>query len=105
MVRVDMLYRVVQLNFAPEIEVFYVLFEKSLYIFSVTSIKHHIQYFHFRCKIQLDHPVRARGPLLDVDVAAVVRAEAVARLLSKAFGAGHLNKRTALRAQNRATVR
>ena len=39
--------------------------------------------------IQVPLAVRAGGPLLDVDVAAIVRAEAVARLL-EASGAGHL---------------
>ena len=52
-------YRVVQLNFTPEIEVFYLLFEISLPIFSMKSLKQHMYYmhFHFRCKIQLDIPV------------------------------------------------
>ena len=35
------LYRVVQLNFTPEIEVFYMLFERSLSIFNMTSLKQH----------------------------------------------------------------
>ena len=50
-------YRVVQLNFTPEIEVFYMMFETSLSIFSMTSLKQHTEYvlyLHFRCKIQLD---------------------------------------------------
>ena len=44
-------YRVVQLNFTPEIKAFYMRFERFLSIFSVTSLKPHIQYFHFQCKI------------------------------------------------------
>ena len=49
------LYRVVQLSFTPEIEVFYMVFERSIFI--MTSLKKHMEYFHFRCKIQLDLPV------------------------------------------------
>ena len=52
------LYRVVQLALTPEIEVFYVLFDRSLSIFSTTSLKHRMKYLHFRCKIQLDLPVQ-----------------------------------------------
>ena len=37
------IYRVVQLNFTPEIEVFYMLFEICLSIFSMNSLKEHIQ--------------------------------------------------------------
>ena len=36
-------YRVVQLNFTPVIEAFYMLFQRSLSIFSMTSLKQHIQ--------------------------------------------------------------
>ena len=43
-------YRVVQLDFAPEIEVFYMLFERHLSIFSLTSLKQHIEYVNFQCK-------------------------------------------------------
>ena len=43
-------YRVVQLNFTLEIEVFYMLFERDL--------KQNIENFHFRYKIQFDHLVR-----------------------------------------------
>ena len=46
-----------QLNFTPEMEVFYMLFETSLSIFGRTSLKQHMEYFHFRCKIQLYLPV------------------------------------------------
>ena len=42
-------YRVVQLNFTPEIEVFYMLLERSLSFFSVTSFKQHMKYLNFRC--------------------------------------------------------
>ena len=44
------LYRVVQLNFTPEIEVFYVLFDRSLSIFSMTSLKQSMENFNFRCE-------------------------------------------------------
>ena len=36
------LYRVVQMNFTADIEVFYMLFERYLYIFSMKSLKQHI---------------------------------------------------------------
>ena len=48
------MYRVAQLNFTPEIEVFYILFERSLSIFKETTVKLLIEYFNFRCTIQLD---------------------------------------------------
>ena len=48
------IYRVVQLNFTTEVEVIYMLFNRSLSIFSMTSLNLHIEYFNFRCKIQLD---------------------------------------------------
>ena len=44
---------VVQLNFTPEIEVFYILFDRSLSISSMTSLKQHMEYFGFL----LDLPV------------------------------------------------
>ena len=50
--RLGNLYRVVQLNFTPEIEVFYVMFERSLPI-----LVGYLSNFHFRCKIHLDLPV------------------------------------------------
>ena len=43
------MYRVVQLNFTPETEVPYMLFDRSLSIFSMTSLKQHSEYFNFRC--------------------------------------------------------
>ena len=42
-------FRVVQLNFTPEIEVFYMLLDRSLTIFSTTSLKQHMEYFTFLC--------------------------------------------------------
>ena len=51
------LYRVSQLNLTTEIEVFCMLFDRSLSIFSMTSLIQHIEYSHFLCKIQLDLPV------------------------------------------------
>ena len=53
--------RVVQRNFTPEIEVFYMLFDTSLSIFTLASLKQHMTYFNFRCWIQLDLPVQERG--------------------------------------------
>ena len=50
-------YRVVQVNFTPESEVFYMLFERYFSIVSVTSLKQHRVYFQCPCKIQLDLPV------------------------------------------------
>ena len=53
-------YSVVQLSFTPEIDVFYMLSERSLAIFSRTSlkrVKQHIDYINFLRKIQLDLPV------------------------------------------------
>ena len=47
------IYRVVQLNFTTEVKVIYMLFNRSLSIFSMTSLNLHIEYFNFRCKIQL----------------------------------------------------
>ena len=47
----------VQLNLTPEIEVFYMLFDRSLSISRMTSLKQHMKYFHFRCYIQLGLPV------------------------------------------------
>ena len=50
-------YRVVQLNFTLVIGVFCMLFDITFY-FTITSVKKYIEYFNFRCKIQLDHPVQ-----------------------------------------------
>ena len=50
-------YKVVQLNLTPEIEVFDMLFDRSLSIFSMTFLKQHMEYFNFRCKIHFDLPV------------------------------------------------
>ena len=44
-------YRLVQLNFTPEIEVFYIMFERSLSIFSMPFLKQLIKYFNFRSKM------------------------------------------------------
>ena len=65
------MYRVVQLNFTPEIEVLYMPSERSLSIFSLTrslsifsltSLKQHMEYFYFLCYIQLDFPVCVNRP-------------------------------------------
>ena len=50
-------YREFQLDFTPEMEVLYVLFERCQAKTRKRSIKQHIKYFHFRIKIKLDHPV------------------------------------------------
>ena len=71
---------VVQLNVTPEIEVFYMPFERSRFISTrtITSLKQNIEYFSFRCKIQLDLPVRltssnlpSNSDTLDTSVMAV----------------------------------
>ena len=62
----------VQLNFTPEIEIFYLLFDVSLSIFSKTSLKHHMEYFNFRCRIQLDIPVLLVGGGVDDEVKAAL---------------------------------
>ena len=51
------MYRDVQLDLLPEIEVFHMLFEKCRTKNRKRSIKQHMNYFNFRSKIQLDHPV------------------------------------------------
>ena len=48
------LYRLVQLNSTPEIEIFHMLFDRSLSIFSMKSLKQHMECFNFRCINQLD---------------------------------------------------
>ena len=52
------LHRLVQQNSTSEIEEFYMLFERSLPIFSTTSLEQIIEYFNFQAKIQMDHPVQ-----------------------------------------------
>ena len=55
-------YRVVQLDFIPEMEILYMLFErchfKNRKRERERDLKHHIQYFNFRSKTQLDHPMK-----------------------------------------------
>ena len=46
----EMVYRVVQLNFTPEIDVFYMM----------SSLKHYMKYFNFRRWNQLDLPVETQ---------------------------------------------
>ena len=43
------LYREVQLNLTPEIEVFYMMFGRYPSIFSMKSLKQHMEYFNFLC--------------------------------------------------------
>ena len=45
------------MNFTQEMEVFYMLFERSLSISSRTSVKQYTEYFHIGCKIKKDLPV------------------------------------------------
>ena len=51
-------YRVVQLDLTTDIEVFYMLFDRSLSIFSTTSLQQHIEYFNLCCKIHLYLPLQ-----------------------------------------------
>ena len=53
----ERLYREVQLDFTPEMEVFCIMLDRSLPIFTMASVKQHKEYFNFRNKIQLDQPV------------------------------------------------
>ena len=55
--RESRVYRVVQLDFTPEIEVFHMLFERCHSKNRKSSIKQHAEYFNFLCKIQFDHSV------------------------------------------------
>ena len=54
-------YRVVQLNFTPEIEEIYMMFERSRTICSMASRKQCMEYFNSRCLIQLDLLVKYIG--------------------------------------------
>ena len=47
----------VQLNFTQEIEILGMLFDRALSMFTMASIKNHIEYLDFRSKILLEHPV------------------------------------------------
>ena len=47
----------VQLYFAPEMGVLYMMFERCHTKHRKKSLKQHITYLNFRTKIQLDHPV------------------------------------------------
>ena len=44
-------YRVVKLDFTTEIEVFYMLFERSISIFSMASLKQHTEFFNSLCTL------------------------------------------------------
>ena len=52
-------YRVVQLDFTPEIEVVHMLFDRCHTKNRKSSIKQHTEYFNFLSKILLDHPVKS----------------------------------------------
>ena len=51
------LYREVQLDLTPDMAVLYMLFERCHTKNRKIALKHHIRYFNFRSKFQLDHPV------------------------------------------------
>ena len=53
-------YREVQVDFTPEMEVLYMLFERYHIKNRKRSFKQAIKYFNFRSKIQLDHPVQVQ---------------------------------------------
>ena len=52
------LYSVVQLDFTPEIEVFYMLLERCHTKSRERSITQHMKYFNLWGKIKFDHPVK-----------------------------------------------
>ena len=56
------IYREVQQDFTPEIEVFHMLFERFHTKNIKRSLKQHIKYFNFRSKAELDHPVLSCFP-------------------------------------------
>ena len=86
------MYREVQLDFAPEMEVFHMLFERCHTKSIEGSLKQHTKYFNFRSIIQLDHPVNDRNPSLIQGLNAKVketireRDEAVQKLRSEVAG-------------------
>ena len=51
------MYREVQMDFTPAIEVFNTLFDICHIKNRKRYFKQHMKYFNFRSKIQLDHPV------------------------------------------------
>ena len=61
------LYREVQLDSTPEIEVFQLLFDRCHSKTRKRSIKQHIKYFKFRSFVQLDQPV-VRGATFTVGI-------------------------------------
>ena len=77
--KIEHVYRVVQLSFAPDIKVSYIL--RSFSIFSMTSLKQHLECFHFRFKIQLDLPVDPSDPD-DDDIASSLQPAAASFLKS-----------------------
>ena len=83
------MYREVQLDFAPEMEVFQMLFERC---HTKGSLKQHTKYFNFRSIIQLDHPVNDWNPSIIQGLNAKVketireRDEAVQKLRSEVAG-------------------
>ena len=53
------IYRDVQLDFTPEMKVFYMMLERCHAKNRKRSHKQHTKYFNFWCKIHLDHPVQS----------------------------------------------
>ena len=50
-------YRVVQLDFTQEIKISHMLFDRYHCKHRGSSVKQHMKYYNFLCKIQLDYPV------------------------------------------------
>ena len=57
--------------FTPEIEAFYSCLRDLFLFFSMTSLRQHIQYFNFRCKIKLDHHLDRKTPRRPLSAAPV----------------------------------
>ena len=51
------MYREVQQDCTPEIEVLYMMFERCETKNRKRSFRQHLKYINFRSRIQLDHPV------------------------------------------------
>ena len=49
------LYRMIQLDFTLEIGAFCILLDITLSIFTILSLKRHMECFNFRCRIHLGH--------------------------------------------------
>ena len=51
------MYREVQMDFTPEMKLFYMLFERCFTKNRKRDLKQHVKYFNFRSITQFDHPV------------------------------------------------